>query len=128
MFDKTILGYLADHHSLLGIIDLEHQLDTEGSKQLATIEGAFGNPETAADTDQVFLEVSNLRGICIRRLPYGKRHSMTRAEAIRAIAAMRSSGLLITDHSGRPGITHFPPHLLGEIAILPLNQRPKGDQ
>ncbi|WP_424930837.1 hypothetical protein [Amaricoccus macauensis] len=128
MFDKTILGYLADQHCLLGITDLDNQLDTTGSKQLATIEGAFVDPGTDFGAGQVFLEVSNLRGVCIRRLPYGGRISMTLAEAVRAVAAMRSSGLLITDASGRPGVTHFPPHLLGEIAILPLNLRPKGDQ
>jgi hypothetical protein len=127
MFDKTILGYLADQHCLLGITDLDKQLDTTGSKQLATVKGAFGAPGSGLGADKVFIEVCNLRGICIRRLPYGQRTSMSLAEAVRAVAAMRSSGLLITDVSGRPGVIHFPPHLLGEISILPLNQRPKND-
>lgn len=127
MYDKTILGYLADQHCLLGIIDLDNQLDTTGSKQLATIKGAFGDPGSGLGAQEVFLEVCNLRGICIRRLPYGDRTSMSLGDAVRAIAAMRASGLLITDVAGRAGIIHFPPHLLGEISILPVSMRPKGD-
>jgi hypothetical protein len=128
MFDKTILGYLADHHTLLGIADLEGELATSSQGQLATITGAFGAAGSGQGSDEVFVEVCNLRGICIRRLPYGQRTSMSLGEAVRAVAAMRSSGLLITDVSGRPGIIHFPPHLLGEISILPVCMRPKGDQ
>lgn len=128
MFDQSILGYLADKHCLLGISDLSNQLDTSGSKSLATIRGAFGDAGSGLGADQVFIEVNNLRGICIRRLPYGDRTAMSLGEAVRAVAAMRASGLLITDVSGRPGIVHFPPHLLGEIGILPVRMRPKGDQ